>query len=464
MIYSNDDIRELYLNINETVKQKPQASLEELSKELNARIDLKQKFHNGCVLGDLLLALAIEKSNLDFIKFLFKNELKIINIISQQEETCHIPKTINGQSILNYAVHFGNTEILDLLLQNVNAEQSKLIPKSKLYKLCQQLKSNALDKAIDKNNEKLVTLLVSAIEEKQEKQKISNEEIKVGSGSNSNATSKSIATSTKKTNPTTVPNSGNGRSVINKPVSPVVSTNACTSAMSSGNDKSSNIRTHGDGLSNHTITPNSGNGQHHNNKNETPVVTVPSILTKKTNTNQTVTPNSGNGQHHNNKNETPVVTVPSILTKKTNTNQTVTPNSGNGQHHNNENKTPVVTGIDQTATPNNDNKANGFVDAQFSMPNEQETKYKESKKDFYTSLTKDVVGVVITGLFITAAVMVPFVAGAVVCSVIAALIAIYTGLHVKNSTLPSYREMRENEVERVTGCHPSAQTLGSKRP
>ncbi|MGL5029473.1 MAG: hypothetical protein ACRC6C_05280 [Wolbachia pipientis] len=47
--------------------------------------------------------------------------------------------------------------------------------------------------------------------------------------------------------------------------------------MSSGNDKSSNIRTHGDGLSNHTITPNSGNGQHHNNKNETPVVTVPSI-------------------------------------------------------------------------------------------------------------------------------------------------------------------------------------------
>ncbi|MDE5057927.1 ankyrin repeat domain-containing protein, partial [Wolbachia endosymbiont of Drosophila bocki] len=339
---------------------------------------------------DLLLALAIEKSNLDFIKFLFKNELKIISIISQQEETCHIPKTVNGQSILNYAVHFGNTEILDLLLQNVNAEQSKLIPKSKLYKLCQQLKSNALDKAIDKNNEKLVTLLVSAIEEKQEKQKISNEEIKVGSGSNSNATSKSIATSTKKTNPTTVPNSGNGRSVINKPVSPVVSTNAGTSAMSSGNDKSSNIRTHSDGLSNHTITPN----------------------------------------------------------------------SGNGQHHNNENKTPVVTGIDQTATPNNDNKANGFVDAQFSMPNEQETKYKESKKDFYTSLTKDVVGVVITGLFITAAVMVPFVAGAVVCSVIAALIAIYTGLHVKNSTLPSYREMRENEVERVTGCHPSAQTLG----
>ena len=146
---------------------------------------------------------------------------------------------------------------------------------------------------------------------------------------------------------------------------------------------------------------------------------------------------------------------------------TVPLTSTNGDNHNNKNKTPVIpeeTNTKQTATPNNDNKANGFVDAQFSMPNEQETKYKESKKDFYTSLTKDVVGVVITGLFITAAVMVPFVAGAVVCSVIAALVAIYTGLHVKNSTLPNYREMRENEVERVTGCHPSAQTLGSRKP
>lgn len=195
------------------------------------------------------------------------------------------------------------------------------------------------------------------------------------SGSNSNATSKSIATSTKKTNPTTVPNSGNGRSVINKPVSPVVSTNAGTSAMSSGNDKSSNIRTHGDGLSNHTITPN----------------------------------------------------------------------SGNGQHHNNENKTPIIPETKQTTTPNNDNKANGFVDAQFSVPNEKETKYK---KNFYTSLTIDVVGVVITGLFIAAAVMVPFVAGAVVCGVIAALVAVCTGLHIKNSTSPSYIE--KNKVEHVS--------------
>lgn len=55
----------------------------------------------------------------------------------------------------------------------------------------------------------------------------------------------------------------------------------------------------------------------------------------------------------------------------------------------------------------------------------------------------------LTGLFITAAVMVPFVTGAVICGVIAALVAIATGLHVKNSTLPSYREMEENKVEHV---------------
>ncbi|MDR0773247.1 MAG: ankyrin repeat domain-containing protein [Wolbachia pipientis] len=133
-------------------------------------------------------------------------------------------------------------------------------------------------------------------------------------------------------------------------------------------------------------------------------------------------------------------------------------NTPNGQlNHNNENKTPVSTRTDQTATPNNDNKANGFVDAQFSVPNEKEAKYKESKENFYTSLTKDVVGVVITGLFIAAAVMVPFVAGAAICGIIAALGAVCTGLHIKKFTLPSYREMEKNKVEHVSSK--TAQTL-----
>jgi hypothetical protein len=89
---------------------------------------------------------------------------------------------------------------------------------------------------------------------------------------------------------------------------------------------------------------------------------------------------------------------------------------------------------------------NGFTNAQFSPQNEEETKYKESKENFHTSLRNDVIGVVITGLFIAAAVMIPSVAGAVVCGVIAALALIATGLHAKNSTLPSYREMREVEL------------------
>ncbi len=136
---------------------------------------------------------------------------------------------------------------------------------------------------------------------------------------------------------------------------------------------------------------------------------------------------------------------------------TVPPVSTNGDNHNNENKTPVIPETKQTTTPNNDNKANGFVDAQFSMPNEQGTKYKESKENFYTSLTKDAVGVVITGLFIAAAVMVPFAVGAAICGIVAALVAVCTGLHIKNSTLPSYREMEKNKVEHVSSK--TAQTL-----
>lgn len=56
--------------------------------------------------------------------------------------------------------------------------------------------------------------------------------------------------------------------------------------------------------------------------------------------------------------------------------------------------------------------------------------------------------VIIAGLFV-AAVMVPSLAGAWVCSVLAILVVIVTGLHVKNFTLPSYSEIRENKVEPV---------------
>lgn len=122
---------------------------------------------------------------------------------------------------------------------------------------------------------------------------------------------------------------------------------------------------------------------------------------------------------------------------------TAPPVSTNG--NNNKNEAPVST----RTGPNNDKKANGFVEAQFSPPHEKETKYKKSKESFYASLRSDVVGVVIAGLFVAAAVMVPSLAGALVCSVLAILVVMVTGLHVKNFTLPSYSEMRENKVEPV---------------
>ncbi|UIP91873.1 ankyrin repeat domain-containing protein [Wolbachia pipientis] len=127
--------------------------------------------------------------------------------------------------------------------------------------------------------------------------------------------------------------------------------------------------------------------------------------------------------------------------------ETVPPVSTSG--NNNKNETPISTRADPTVTPNNDKKANGFIDAQFSPPHKKETKYKESKESFYTSLRSDVIGVVITGLFVATAVIFLSVAGAVICGVVAVLVTIVTGLHVKNSTLQSYREMKENKVEHV---------------
>lgn len=45
--------------------------------------------------------------------------------------------------------------------------------------------------------------------------------------------------------------------------------------------------------------------------------------------------------------------------------------------------------------------------------------------------------------------MIPSVAGAAVCGIVAALALVATGIHVKDSTLPSYKEMEKNRVECV---------------
>ncbi|MDG7053442.1 MAG: ankyrin repeat domain-containing protein [Wolbachia endosymbiont of Alcedoecus sp.] len=109
-------------------------------------------------------------------------------------------------------------------------------------------------------------------------------------------------------------------------------------------------------------------------------------------------------------------------------------------------ETPNVNENDPTNTSSNNRRTNSLTNHQFSLPNEKETKYKENKENFHISLRNDVVGVVITGLFIAAAVMVPSVAGAVICGIVAALALVATVIHVKDSTLPSYKEMREVEL------------------
>ncbi|WP_341820599.1 ankyrin repeat domain-containing protein [Wolbachia endosymbiont (group A) of Myopa testacea] len=328
------------------------ADLEGLQKRLKREINFQDKCEQGAVLGNALLEHAIKNERLNTIKFLLQNGVTIISAIGQ-EGRCYVSKIEEDKSILCSVVHYtdnSNAEILSTLLRNINAEQSKLNHEDELYILYQQLKDDAFCTAIAENNSVAATVLIQNDQETRASA-VNKDETPVVTGTeqvittpsveenrtepNKNVSNKPTATVppilTKKTNPTTVPNSGNGRSVSNKPVSPVVSTNAGTPAMSSGNDKSSNL-----------------------------------------------------------------------------------------------------------------------TNAQFSVPNEKEAKYKESKENFYTSLTKDAVGVVITGLFIAAAVMVPFAAGAAICGIVAALVAVCTGLHIKNSTLPSYREMEENKVEHVS--------------
>ncbi|WP_174132724.1 ankyrin repeat domain-containing protein [Wolbachia endosymbiont of Atemnus politus] len=408
MAYSDDDVRKLYLNIDGIIKKKPQVSFEELSKELNTEIDLEQEPRN--VLGDLLLARAIEDSNLDFVKFLFENKLRIISIVSHEKESYHIIKARNGSSILNHAINSGNTEILDLLLQSMNTEQQELESESKLYKLRKKLEDNEIYDFYHKIDQDFLSKNGCSTTFPQQKQMGYTQSklcelcqilkdhalfTAVGKG-NTKAVELLIASGA---NPEAQEAGGEKRTVLEMAIEEgnekIVAFLISTISKKQEKQKAPHIETNS--------TSNSGNRSVGNK----PAATEPPVSL------------NNNDLLNHNRSSRPTATVSPIST--------------NSDNRNHDNEIPVVT--------------EEINNGQAAMPsNEKETKYKESKENFHTSLRNDVIGVVITGLFIAAAVMVPPVASAVACGILAALVAIATGLHAKNSTLPSYREMRENRV------------------
>lgn len=443
MVYSNDDIRELYRKIATIVKydDKGIASLKDLQKELKWKeVNFQDKCEGDNSLGDLLLKHATEKNNTRVKDFLLQNgceplqQEQITAAINKEEEEQSTPDVeeskagsneVDSSNFINPGMtaevlykqltqgRETNRAIFDSFANavresDITGDRGVFLDVVKLF--------TDLDAVIHLTDTASRTILgIATITKQADVVKVLLDSGKFYEEEKFNALCLAI----------TQDNAQEAELILGY-VSPANRKEALQVAIQVGKTEIVNAFLNRGKLNEENrAEPSSSNG----NIGSRPVATVPPVST--------------NGDNRNHDNEIPVVTE---------TNQTTTPNSDNvnGQsNHNNKNKTPVIPEAKQTATPNNDNKANGFVDAQFSVPNEKEAKYKKSKENFYTSLTKDVVGVVITGLFITAAVMVPFVTGAVICGVIAALVAIATGLHVKNSTLPSYREMEENKVEHV---------------
>lgn len=73
--------------------------------------------------------------------------------------------------------------------------------------------------------------------------------------------------------------------------------------------------------------------------------------------------------------------------------------------------------------------------------------YYQTRRDFRIALGKDYMGGLVTGVLVAAAIMHPSDAFQAVFGALAILVAIGTGLHIKNSTIPSYIEMQENSVK-----------------
>jgi len=90
------------------------------------------------------------------------------------------------------------------------------------------------------------------------------------------------------------------------------------------------------------------------------------------------------------------------------------------------------------AQKNNDSSGSSKVKSQ-----------KNKSKDFYTALGQDGIAVISTGALIAISIMQPSDALKAVFGVLAVLVAIGTGLHIQNYTIPSYVEMQGNSVKYV---------------
>ena len=316
MPHNHDPIKKLYLEIDRIIKRNKEdnieTNLEDLKKELKREFNFLDRCENGSMLGHVLLWYAVDNANLSVVKFLLENEVAIINIAGNRGATdsYYISKTKRGRAILCSCLDDSNAEVLKMLLQNINIQQSKLKPESTLYRLYQQLKDNALFTSVVNNRYKAVELLIEF---------------------GANPTAKDF--------------------------------------------------------NNHTVLDIA------REKGDQKIITLLGFPEEEI--------------HH------------TMAGSETSSGETER--------------------ITESVNPSQHIGLQPF--------NAVESKYRENRKDFLTSLGKDCVGIAAIGLLITVSVISQSVTFTIVFSILAALVAVGTSLHAKNSTLPSYREMKETQAE-----------------
>ena len=143
-------------------------SLQDLQKRLRQKepINLQKKIE-GETIGEALLNFAVEDKKLNVVKFLFDNRLKIIDVFSKKDRTYRIIKTKSGESILSYAISHSSIEVVELILNSIDEQQSNVGPESKLYDFCRISKEKGLYRAIHEDKIEIVKLILNSIDVQQ---------------------------------------------------------------------------------------------------------------------------------------------------------------------------------------------------------------------------------------------------------------------------------------------------------
>lgn len=395
MLYNEEDARELCNDINRYLTQDNTfKNIEDLQKLLRKkdRINLKDQCEN-LTLGDKILEYAEESNLIEVVRFLLNNGYTLPNNINDL--------LINEMPFLNYVIEGCGSDMLELLLQKIEEKTSELVDDGEVCKNYQRLKNDALLCAIKKNKPELASILLQ----------YKADPIAVITNSDHSYN----------INPTHV------YKALLIHLIDTCKYEVLELLLKNSNEKQSDLSPNAESYKQYQILKNNALFYAVTNYKPEAIQAL-----KKYGADPEMKDHNGR-------------TVLNIAQEKGYPHMKRILQDFKSQENDKEKNN--ILNKDQKFNSLKPQENNNEQTAEHLNSSNVQLSQKEINQNFYYSLGKSCVGVLAAGLLVTVSAMVHFIIGVIVFCVLASIVALGAVLHTKNSTIPSYREMKDNTVE-----------------